>query len=88
GMRIVAAALGMPAPPDAVIAMTVVRLPDPVASDATARHLREDIALRGVEVTIAGSRGAFYLRTSCHLYNDLADFKRLGSALHELLPPR
>jgi isopenicillin-N epimerase len=86
GMRVVAAALGIPAPRDAVTPMTVVRLPDPIDSDATAHRLREDIAHRGVEVTIAGSRGAFYLRTSCHLYNDLADFNRLATALSELLP--
>jgi isopenicillin-N epimerase len=85
GMRVVAAALRISAAQEARMPMTVVRLSDAIDSDATAHRLREDIARRGVEVTIAGSRGAFYLRTSCHLYNDLTDFERLATALNELL---
>lgn len=88
GTHVVAEALGMPAPSDARIPMAVVRLPVSIDNDAAARRLREDLARRGIEVAISGSRGAFYLRMSCHLYNGLADFERLATTLQELMPSR
>ena len=89
GAPIVAAAMpGVEAaiPLDPAPCMQLVPLPDGVAttgSDADAVY--ERLSQRGFEVQVVAYAGRGYLRLSAAVYNELADYERLGKALPDVL---
>lgn len=64
-------------------AMQTVRLPIPgIAKDAAARRLQDVIAERhGVEVPVFALAGAYWVRVSAQVHNEIAGYERLAEAI-------
>lgn len=75
----------MAAPDDLLGAMATVRLPSAAPGDPEAANDLQ-IALstdHGIEASVGARDGVFWIRASAHVYNEMADFRHLASALLE-----
>jgi isopenicillin-N epimerase len=87
GQELVGAAVGTASPQYAYASMSLVPLPDGVASsEVTARSLRETVAADlGIEAMILAHDGRGYVRLSAHAYNCPNDYELLATGLPVLL---
>jgi selenocysteine lyase/cysteine desulfurase len=70
---------------DPGVSMATVPLPkSPIESKEQARALQGELADRGVEAVVTPWTGGA-LRLSAHVYNQLADYERLGVAVRDCL---
>jgi isopenicillin-N epimerase len=87
GQQLVCAAIGTTPPPCLHASMSLVPLPEGVAStDAEALRLRRSLASEhGIEAMVLTHGGNGYVRLSAHAYNSPADYERLAAGLPSLI---
>jgi selenocysteine lyase/cysteine desulfurase len=67
--------------------MALVRLPTRItalegeATSDDAKHIQDYLYHNRIEVPIKCIQGRLFVRLSCHVYNTLADYKRLGQVM-------
>jgi selenocysteine lyase/cysteine desulfurase len=68
--------------------MALVRLPDSVQSNPStsddAKRIQDFLYDNFIEVPIKCVRGVLYVRLSCHVYNELHEYERLGEVIQKL----
>lgn len=78
-------------PPTLISPMALVRLPFPLCGDASedpqtstdAKAIQDFLFYRNIETPIKCINDQLYVRVSCHIYNDIEEFERLGQAILE-----
>jgi isopenicillin-N epimerase len=63
--------------------MALVRLPSPVSVGTSndAKQVQDFLFHHSIEVLIKSVLGNLYVRLSCHVYNELHEYERLGNVM-------